>query len=125
MQDTNGLTEFFAKVIFRRYMRLIPLYLFTLLFFWKFITVFGGDGPMFFMYDETNGCNEYWYWHLLFLNNLIPFNKPDHCMHWTWYSANEFQFFILLIPFVVPLYFRRRKMFFVAMTFIFLSSFVI
>lgn len=38
------------KLILNRFMRLIPLYFFTLVFFWRFITLFGGEGPLFFEY---------------------------------------------------------------------------
>ena len=37
-------------LIFGRFIRLWPLYVFTLLFFWRFIPLFGGEGPLFFEY---------------------------------------------------------------------------
>lgn len=40
------------KIVLNRYMRLIPVYAFTLLFFWRFLPLFGGDGPMFFNYEK-------------------------------------------------------------------------
>jgi peptidoglycan/LPS O-acetylase OafA/YrhL len=36
------------KLYLNRFARLIPLYFFTLLFFWRIVVLFGGDGPMFF-----------------------------------------------------------------------------
>ncbi len=41
-------------LIFSRFMRLWPLYVFTLLFFWRFMPLFGGDGPLFFEYQNMN-----------------------------------------------------------------------
>lgn len=38
------------KIYIDRAMRLLPAYMFSLFFFWKFLVLFGGDGPMFFMY---------------------------------------------------------------------------
>lgn len=51
MHDNDGERGSYVKIILNRYVRLFPMYLFTLLFFWKVLTLFGGDGPMFFMYD--------------------------------------------------------------------------
>ena len=37
-------------IIFNRFIRLWPLYVFTLFFFWRFMPLFGGEGPLFFEY---------------------------------------------------------------------------
>jgi len=112
MHDNDGDLGSIAKILMNRYVRLFPLYFFTLFFFWKFIVVFGGDGPMFFMYSEVNGCSQNWFWHLLYLNNVIPWNGTDWCMGWTWYLANDFQFY-LTVPILVSLYYRKRKAFYI------------
>jgi len=36
------------KLGLSRMIRLLPLYIFTMLFFWRFVVLFGGEGPMFF-----------------------------------------------------------------------------
>jgi len=36
------------KIYLNRVVRLLPLYLFAMLFFWRIVVLFGGDGPMFF-----------------------------------------------------------------------------
>ena len=101
-------------IILNRLMRLAPLYYFTVLFFWKFMPLFGGDGPAFFQYDSSTQCSQNWVWHFLFINNLIPWSSPDNCMHWTWYVANDMQFFLLL-PMLSTLYYSKRKVFYIAM----------
>ena len=35
-------------LVFNRFVRLAPLYYFTLLFFWQIVTLFGGQVPLFF-----------------------------------------------------------------------------
>ena len=90
MHMDEGLSQNPLWIIFKRYLRLTPLYLLTLLLFWKFLPLFGGDGPLFWKFDESNGCAENWIWHITYLNNLIPWNKKDLCMPWTWYLANDF-----------------------------------
>jgi peptidoglycan/LPS O-acetylase OafA/YrhL len=107
MNDNDGNYGSVLKFYFNRFMRLFPLYLFTLLFFWKYITLYGGEGPMFFMYDVNNECSKNWIWHLLFINNLIPWSSHDNCMSWTWYLANDMQFY-LLVPLLANLFYRRR-----------------
>jgi peptidoglycan/LPS O-acetylase OafA/YrhL len=114
MNDNDGNIGSVFKIYLNRFMRLFPLYAFTLFFFWKFLVLYGGDGPMFFMYDTTTECSKYWFWHLLFLNNVIPWKAVDTCMHWTWYLANDMQFF-LLVPLFVQLYYNRRKVFYISM----------
>jgi hypothetical protein len=99
------------RIYLHRVMRLLPTYMFALFFFWKFIVLFGGEGPMFFMYSTMTECSKLWIWHLTFLNNVIPWSKDDTCMPWTWYIANDMQFF-LLVPLFAHLYFNKRRQFY-------------
>lgn len=111
MQVNDGHLPYSKKLlVFNRYIRLIPIYFITLLIFWRFIVLFGGDGPLFFGYSSMSKCDDNWIWHILMVNNLIPWNSTDGCMNWTWYIACEFQFF-LLVPWLVEQYYMRRKKF--------------
>ena len=47
-------------------------YYFMILFMWKFLMLFGGHGPRYFMYEESHSCHETWFWHFTFLNNILP-----------------------------------------------------
>jgi hypothetical protein len=70
------------------------------------------------MYESTTQCSNHWLWHLTFLNNLITWSTNDTCLPWTWYLANDFQFFLLL-PLFTSLYYdpsKREKCFYVFMT---------
>lgn len=99
-----------ARIYLTRVFRLLPTYFFALLFFWKFLVLFGGEGPTFFMYTTMSQCSRFWFWHITFLNNLIPWASDDTCLDWTWYLANDFQFF-LTVPLFVHLYFNHRRFF--------------
>ena len=46
------------------------------------------------------------------MNNLVPWATKDKCMGWTWYLANDFQFY-LLVPLFVKLYYSKRRIFYV------------
>ena len=89
MNENAGNLGSILKIILNRFVRLLPLYVFALLFYWKLMVTYGGEGPMFFMYDLNNECSSYWIWHVLFLNNFIPWSSHDNCMNWTWYLAND------------------------------------
>ena len=70
----------------------------------------GGDGPMFFGYENVSRCGSNWLWHMTFLNNIIPWKDIDGCANWTWYVACDMQFFLIL-PFLTDLYYKDRKRF--------------
>ena len=102
-----------CKLYLARMLRLWPLYLFTLLFFWRFMVLFGGSGPMFFEYEEHAKCGKSFIWHMLWLNNLIPWGARDSCMQWTWYLACDVQFY-LLVPLLVAIYYHSRRKFWIS-----------
>lgn len=52
MDNNDGVLGKVYKIYLDKVMKLLPLYMFTLFFFWKFLSMFGGDGPIFFMYDS-------------------------------------------------------------------------
>jgi peptidoglycan/LPS O-acetylase OafA/YrhL len=111
MKENDGILGNWGKHYLHRLVRLLPTYLFTLFFFWKFLVLYGGEGPMFYMYTSTTECSKYWFWHVIFLNNLIPWSTHDTCLPWTWYLANDFQFYLLL-PMFVTLYYKKRNWFY-------------
>ena len=72
IQSNAGALGSWPRIYIRRAAQILPAYAFTLVFFWKGLVLFGGDGPRFFMYEEATQCSTYWATHLTFLNNLIP-----------------------------------------------------
>lgn len=102
-----------CKLYLGRMARLWPLYIFTLVFFWRFVVLFGGEGPLFFQYDEHAKCQSSFVWHLLFVNNLIPWGARDSCMQWTWYLACDVQFY-MLVPVLIAIYYHNRRNFWIS-----------
>jgi hypothetical protein len=98
-------------------MRLAPLYYTVFFFFWQVTVIWGGEGPLFFEYTKMSSCSSNWAWHLLFVNNLIPWRSRDMCMGWTWYIACEMQFFLLL-PALVQQYYKIRENFWISLGFL-------
>ena len=92
-----------------RYLRLTMVYAFVL-FFWWTLTVHLGNGPMWratFGEDSAlqKNCQKYWWTSLLYINNFYPWEFMDECMGWTWYLANDMQFFAIAPVIIIPLYF--------------------
>jgi peptidoglycan/LPS O-acetylase OafA/YrhL len=45
--------------------------------------------------EESGYCRQHWWTNLLYINNFHPADFHEQCMSWTWYLANDMQFFIL------------------------------
>lgn len=91
-----------------RILRITPAYAFTLFFFW-FLTVYLADGPVWqqavgFDSDAYRNCERYWWTNLLYINNIYPWKMQDECMGWSWYLANDMQFFVVAPLMIVPLF---------------------
>ncbi|KAI6183960.1 hypothetical protein M3Y97_00544800 [Aphelenchoides bicaudatus] len=84
----------------RRYLRLTPVYVFVMVLE---ITIFSyiSEGP-FWRPIETNFCKNSWWVNLLYLNNFIK--QDDSCMGWSWYLANDFQFYCFAPILIILLY---------------------
>jgi peptidoglycan/LPS O-acetylase OafA/YrhL len=105
----NGKMQNPLLIWLHRFLRIVPLYVITLFFFW-FLMSAVGSGPIFFQFWRTRAkyCDTSWWSHLFFLNNFYELSHDaNSCMGWTWYLANDFQFF-LLIPLLVFLLFKNR-----------------
>ena len=93
-----------VRITFDRYLRLAPLYIFMIFFLWKFIGLFGGAGPRFYQFESKHGCQQYWMWHVLMLNNIFPWGTKDNCIEQSWYLANDIQFMVVCIILVQKYY---------------------
>lgn len=61
-----------------------------------------GSGPFWISYYSVDSCAAGWWRNLLFVNNLNS-HMYDQCMVWTWYVANDMQFFLVSPLFLVLL----------------------
>ena len=91
-----------------RILRITPTYAFTLFFFWL-LTVYLADGPMWQQAvgldsDIYHNCERYWWTNLLYINNIYPWKMQDECMAWSWYLANDMQFFVVAPLMIIPLF---------------------
>ncbi|CEM26546.1 unnamed protein product [Vitrella brassicaformis CCMP3155] len=91
--------------IIHRWVRLSVLYVFVILA-WEYLTPYMGNGPRwpqftvqlhstFLSRGKESACKRYWWANLLYINNFIPHLYGAQCMPWTWYLANDMQFFVV------------------------------
>lgn len=88
----NHALRFFVMLLYR-VLRLTPAYLFVI-----------GVNEVMMRYTFNNSvfepgiedhitCNLYWWRNILYVNNLYP--QKEMCMVWSWYMANDTQFYII------------------------------
>uniref|UniRef100_UPI00398F3E54 O-acyltransferase like protein n=1 Tax=Pristiophorus japonicus TaxID=55135 RepID=UPI00398F3E54 len=108
-QPEQGLTfKIIKDYVVKRLQRILPLYIYTMCLFigmyslipWKSL----GENSK----SHLDKCRRSWWTNLLFLNNFILIDQ--HCMGWTWYLANDFQFYITTPLFIFLLYRNRLLM---------------
>ena len=91
----------FLKAYWHRFYRLIPMYAFVMMVGF-YLTYYIGNGPVWGLYgDAWADCGKWWWTNLLFINNIYPLHFGNTCMIWSWYLANDMQFFLLLPPLMV------------------------
>ncbi len=108
MQRSKGRFPFLPYYV-HRILRLTPTYMFVLFFYW-FVTVHLGNGPLInaALGPNSSGnkqCADYWWSNLLYINNFVPSGFDKQCMGWTWYLANDMQFYIISPLILIPLYY--------------------
>lgn len=83
-----------------RFWRLTPAYM-VVVFFYTFVFKYMGSGP-FWDDKHCDASHGDWWKYLLYINNFIPINKM--CIGWSWYLANDMQFYIISPLFLYPLW---------------------
>ncbi|XP_035220831.1 nose resistant to fluoxetine protein 6-like [Stegodyphus dumicola] len=84
-----------------RYVRLTPVYMITLAFS-ATVYYYLGCGPFWPETEIDPNCKNYWWWNLLYINNFQK--SADQCMAWSWYLANDMQFFVISPLFLYSLW---------------------
>ncbi|XP_071955988.1 nose resistant to fluoxetine protein 6-like [Antedon mediterranea] len=94
-----------------RYLRLTPVYM-MVIFIFTTLTPYFANGPLYQSVFDPNPppgvesqatyCQKYWWTNLLYINNLYPSGLGEECLAWSWYLANDMQFYIIS-PFVIYL----------------------
>ena len=80
--------------IFRR---LTPSYMFTILFYSN-LYAFLGEGPLWFVNQNSTLCEKYWWTNLLYINNFYPTSLGDEVRYNPLVSCTEIRSVKRAIP---------------------------
>jgi len=61
---------------------------------------------------------------MLYINNFFPSSSEQQCIGWTWYLANDMQFYIFA-PIILLAYYRSKRVGWILVTFLITSCMVI
>ncbi|XP_072747379.1 nose resistant to fluoxetine protein 6-like isoform X2 [Anoplolepis gracilipes] len=86
------LNEFFTYII-RRFIRLTPAYMMMIGILQLNSAWYSKNSQFYPTFRSDEVCTKYWWRNLLYINNL--FNLDTMCMCWSWYLANDMQYFII------------------------------
>ncbi|GFR32796.1 nose resistant to fluoxetine protein 6 [Trichonephila clavata] len=83
-----------------RYVRLTPVYMIVIGFY---TTLYAhlSSGPLWIYADTDPNCQASWWYNLLYINNFQTVTAL--CMGWSWYLANDMQFFVISPLLLIPL----------------------
>ncbi|XP_034190365.2 nose resistant to fluoxetine protein 6-like [Osmia lignaria lignaria] len=82
----------FIRAIIKKYIRVTPMYLIIILLSIINFTWIEKFSLMYFHEPMHELCSKYWWRNILYINNL--FEWDDMCLTWSWYLANNMQFFV-------------------------------
>ncbi|KAL5014134.1 hypothetical protein ScPMuIL_008404 [Solemya velum] len=93
--------SYWIKYYMHRIWRLTPLYMVVLMTY-GCLYRYMGDGPLWpKSIHAAEMCKESWWTNLLYINNLVKTDKQ--CMGWSWYLANDMQFYVISPIFFVAM----------------------
>mmetsp|Transcript_27832 Transcript_27832/g.24625 ORF Transcript_27832/g.24625 Transcript_27832/m.24625 type:complete len:288 (+) Transcript_27832:670-1533(+) len=122
----NGKKIFnFGMIYLHRLIRVVP----SILLFTVMVITFmeyTGSGPIWRRNVEAlilRPCRKYWWTNIIFISSIY-LEVEERCLGQLWYLSNEMIYFIF-IPFIVLLYINKRKLIYLAMSFIIFSSIIL
>ncbi|KAH9525823.1 Nose resistant to fluoxetine protein 6 [Bulinus truncatus] len=102
VQKTGKLTcKHMILYYVHRYLRLTPLYALVILFYTG-IAPYLESGPFAkAVHDRDVACRSSWWWNILYISNFVE--GADMCLNWSWYLANDMQFYVVAPLALVPI----------------------
>jgi len=103
----GGEIKFWVMFAVNRFLRLWPLFVAVIFFFWKVAPAMGSSP----WWDQSwsahsEACSKYWWADLLFISNFYPVGEtnglaPSTCIGGTWYLAVDMQLYLTVAPLVL------------------------
>ncbi|XP_030841026.1 nose resistant to fluoxetine protein 6 [Strongylocentrotus purpuratus] len=108
MKDHDGKLSW-GWLYLHRYIRLTPPLAMVILI-WMFFLPTMSHGPVSYRFDaKVDLCRAWWWTDLLYINNFVPPGVEQDCIAWSWYLANDMQFFIISPLLLIPMYWYGLK----------------
>ncbi|XP_038051428.1 nose resistant to fluoxetine protein 6-like isoform X2 [Patiria miniata] len=110
LQKANGRLNWFLFYL-HRFIRITPAYMVSIAIWASLAIHFGqGVGKHAMFEGAAEACRKYWWTNLLYINNLYPFpgDLSLQCLGWSWYLANDMQFFVIS-PVIIYLLYKNAK----------------
>ncbi|KAK3607209.1 hypothetical protein CHS0354_031706 [Potamilus streckersoni] len=103
LKTAGGIKEFrWGMFYFHRFWRLTPPYMLLMMVYVPTVK-YWSDGPLWPKDGfEIDYCKDSWWTNLLYINNFV--NADKMCMAWSWYLANDMQFFVVSPILLIALY---------------------
>ncbi|XP_072763719.1 nose resistant to fluoxetine protein 6-like [Anoplolepis gracilipes] len=88
----SKLNEFFTYII-KRFIRLTPAYMMMIGILQLSSAWYNKNSQFYPNFRSDEVCTKYWWKNLLYINNLFDLDRM--CMVWSWYLANDMQYFTI------------------------------
>ncbi|XP_039288066.1 O-acyltransferase like protein isoform X2 [Nilaparvata lugens] len=83
----------FSSMIVYRFFRLTPPYLIMIWIVDVSMKHFRDHSVLEFPSMDYQNCENYWWRNILYINTMFP--SVERCMSWSWYLANDSQFYVI------------------------------
>ncbi|XP_043488780.1 nose resistant to fluoxetine protein 6-like isoform X2 [Polistes fuscatus] len=101
-----NVTKLYFLALMKRFIRLSPTFM-ILIGFVQINETWYSKTSLFYITERSHeNCQKYWWRNILYIHNL--FSVQDMCMLWSWYLANDMQFFLTInfLLFLSLMYFK-------------------
>lgn len=116
METNNGKVNWFYYYV-HRFWRLTPPYMLVMLVYVPLLQ-YWGDGPFWPIHgSEIDYCRNSWWYNLLYINNFYD----KECMAWSWYLANDMQFYAIS-PIILIFLYKKPKIGYGIISFLMLAQ---
>lgn len=108
IEGTSNLVKAVFVSYAHRYIRLLPLYLLAILITIAIVPYTFSEGPLAVFNEwQKDICIEKWWHNMLYIQNFTKIGEG--CLIWSWYLANDMQFF-LITPLLIILYHKNKSL---------------
>ncbi|XP_014602889.1 PREDICTED: LOW QUALITY PROTEIN: nose resistant to fluoxetine protein 6-like [Polistes canadensis] len=85
--------KLYFLILLKRFLRLTPTYMIVIGLLEINATWYSKISVFYMIERPHETCSKYWWRNLLYIQNL--FNSQEMCMSWSWYLADDMQFFVI------------------------------